>query len=331
MLIPFLFCLSLVLFWNKSKEKVLVLIFTFLISTFIFAQTTLPVQELQFYTKSNTALAINLSINIKPSDSNNTKFEITKKPTHGSLNINGLVAVYKPKNNYNGIDFFSYSIYSNDEDILQVGVKIYVETTLKLQTSRSNDSIHRNHHIAILDTLFRPQSEDKVFIPILNKLKIKTNVNFKKLPFLKKSAKELQVLFILGTDCPISQKYMTELKNLYKKYQGDVDFYGIVPSNYSKSQIKLFKKAYAVPFDILKDKNNEYAKELGATVTPEAYLLNRKGEIHYYGAINNWFYELGKNRRVVTEHYLNDAIKAVLVGEKVTINRTTAVGCFIEF
>ena len=80
----------------------------------------------------------------------------------------------------------------------------------------------------------------------------------------------------------------------------------------------------------MRDTKSLMAKKLGATITPEVFLLGKTGVIRYSGRIDNWAFDLGKKRSVITEHNLIDAIEAVLQNKSVKIKKAKAVGCFIE-
>ena len=71
-------------------------------------------------------------------------------------------------------------------------------------------------------------------------------------------------------------------------------------------------------------------EHLGAKVTPEVFLLDQEYTIHYNGAIDNWFYSLGKNRNLITSHYLEDAMNSLLNGTKIQIPYVQAICCYIE-
>jgi hypothetical protein len=66
-----------------------------------------------------------------------------------------------------------------------------------------------------------------------------------------------------------------------------------------------------------------------ASITPQAFVIDRSGEIRYRGRIDNLYAALGKTRQQVTSHDLRDALDAVLVGGKVPHPETEALGCFI--
>ena len=139
------------------------------------------------------------------------------------------------------------------------------------------------------------------------------------------------VVVFLGTDCPISQKYMHTLRSLCSDYSKDITLFGIIPHHFSEEKIASFKKEYKAPFILVRDRGNEFAKTFGATVTPEVFLFNPDGEILYDGAIDNWYFSLGRNRLKPSEHYLIDAIESAKIGALIGVPHTDAVGCFIEF
>ncbi|HNP07343.1 MAG TPA: redoxin domain-containing protein [Cyclobacteriaceae bacterium] len=138
------------------------------------------------------------------------------------------------------------------------------------------------------------------------------------------------VVIFLGTDCPISQKYIARIKEIVERFEATADFYGVFPEQFSMKEIRRFKKDYKISIPFLRDAKMEMAHFLGATVTPEAFLLDDKLELQYRGAIDNWFYELGKNRRTVTEQYLIDALTALDQNQEPPLKQTEAIGCFIQ-
>lgn len=141
--------------------------------------------------------------------------------------------------------------------------------------------------------------------------------------------KNIAVLF-LGTDCPITQKYITRIKDIVSEFESTTDFYGVFPAQFSLKEIKRFKKDYKLSISLMRDDKMELAHFLGATVTPEVFLMDDELELQYKGAIDNWFYELGKSRITTSERYLSDALSALAHGEKPLLKETEAIGCFIQ-
>lgn len=141
--------------------------------------------------------------------------------------------------------------------------------------------------------------------------------------------KNTAILF-LGTDCPITQKYISRIREIVEEFKPTTAFYGVFPKQFTVKEIKDFKKEYKIEFTLLSDNEMELAKHLGATVTPEVFLLDKDFNLQYQGAIDNWFYELGKSRLNTTENYLIDALTAVAKGKTPSISKTEAIGCFIQ-
>lgn len=141
--------------------------------------------------------------------------------------------------------------------------------------------------------------------------------------------KDTPTLFIfLGSTCPICQKYTGLLRELPDRYPG-VQVIGIFTKWEKWSEIHKFAEEYDLQLPLLLDKNHRLLEALGATVTPEAFLLNEKGEVVYQGAIDNWFYDLGKPRARVTENYLTDALDSFLKGAEISTKITKPIGCVI--
>jgi hypothetical protein len=150
------------------------------------------------------------------------------------------------------------------------------------------------------------------------------------IPTVTKDSLPLNVYFSLSTTCPISQQYTAEIKRLNQLYsKKSVNMCLVFPSN-NKKDVKKFMSTYGLNMEVKIDKRFNLINELHATVTPEVFLLNDKKEIIYHGAIDNWYYALGKNRLEITEHYLEDAINATKNNGVIYRPYVAPVGCFIE-
>lgn len=139
--------------------------------------------------------------------------------------------------------------------------------------------------------------------------------------------KPVEVTVFLACECPISQKYVPLLNSLYSNYK-EIKWSFVVPGKVSKSDISSFKKEFDVRFPLVVDRRGSKVKQLHAATTPQVIVV-RDG-IVYSGAIDNWFYELGKYRREATEHYLVDVLEALRKGVDPVIKETEAVGCPIS-
>ena len=145
-------------------------------------------------------------------------------------------------------------------------------------------------------------------------------------------ASKIKIYYFLATTCPISQKYTLEINRINKVYASkDIKMMLVFPTfNSNKKDIQAFCRTYQITMPYIIDGNFILTNQLNAKITPEVFVVNENNEILYHGAIDNWFYALGKNRMHITEHYLEDAIKAILKKEQILKEYVASVGCFIK-
>jgi peroxiredoxin len=135
------------------------------------------------------------------------------------------------------------------------------------------------------------------------------------------------VLMFIATQCPVSNSYNERTNDLYKDYVDRNVAFVAINSNKQESveEIKQHAATHGFKFPVLKDSNNVIADKLGATVTPEIYVLNSNLEILYHGRIDN-------SSRVerVTSKDLRNALDEILSSKPVTVGSTKAFGCTIK-
>jgi peroxiredoxin len=79
-------------------------------------------------------------------------------------------------------------------------------------------------------------------------------------------------------------------------------------------------------FDYLYDEDQSVARALGSSRTPEVFVFDRDRSLVYHGAIDD-----SRDDRAVTQHYLRDALDAVLVGAQPPETETPPVGCTVKW
>ena len=164
---------------------------------------------------------------------------------------------------------------------------------------------------------------------VLEKLELE-NYDGTKLPLAGYKKHELTVYLLLAHDCPVCQKYGATFRELSGKYPS-LQVIGIAPADGATAgNIGEFARSYRFDFPILLDSQKIFAHVFKARVTPEVFLIDRSGDLLYRGMVDNWFYELGKYRKVITENYLHDAIVAAMAGEPVYTNQTEPIGCLLN-
>lgn len=138
------------------------------------------------------------------------------------------------------------------------------------------------------------------------------------------------VVVFLGTECPLAKLYGSRLAELAGEYDPErVAFVGIDANRQdSLTELAAYGRRSGIEFPLLKDNRAEAAQMLGATRTPEAFVLDRTGEVRYRGRIDDQ-YDVGVVRDEPSRRYLREAIDAVLAGKPAPTPQTQAVGCVI--
>jgi len=97
--------------------------------------------------------------------------------------------------------------------------------------------------------------------------------------------------------------------------------------SYEKMIERADEKGFTFPY--LHDEKQEIYKMYGATKTPHVFILNKdsdKFKVEYIGAIDNNYRDAEK----ADEHYVQDAVRSLLAGQKPDPDFTRAIGCGIK-
>jgi len=146
------------------------------------------------------------------------------------------------------------------------------------------------------------------------------------------AAGKTNVQFFISSDCPISNSYAPEIQRLCSEYSNKGISCSLVYEDVGLDATSMRKhlneyRYGGIPAVI--DSDRKVANRARATVTPEAVVIDSRGEIRYRGRIDNFYAALGKSRQQVTVHDLRDALDAVLAGRPVPNPQTKALGCSI--
>ena len=141
-----------------------------------------------------------------------------------------------------------------------------------------------------------------------------------------------RVLIFITVECPIANGYAPEINRLVTDYSSrGVSFTLVqVDRDLTVAQALEHARAYGFKCEVVLDPEHRLVKAIGATVTPEAAVMDSSGRMAYRGRIDDQYAELGKKHMEASIHDLAAAIDAVLQGEPVAHPRTKAIGCFIS-
>ena len=134
------------------------------------------------------------------------------------------------------------------------------------------------------------------------------------------------VVVFIATRCPVSNGYNDRMNAIYKDYSQRGVRFVFVNSNNTEPIEEVAEHAKAhFAFPVYKDADNVVADRFGASVTPEAFVIDAQGVIQYHGSIDD---SLAIER--VHENRLRNALDEVLASKPVDQAQTKAFGCTIK-
>jgi len=148
--------------------------------------------------------------------------------------------------------------------------------------------------------------------------------------------KGLLVLFTCN-HCPYAIASWPIILELSERYS-NIQFIAINPNDaetYSEDSfenMKVLAKEFGLRFPYLIDETQEVAKAYNAQCTPDPYLFKwnpdaKSFELFYHGRVNdNW-----QNPEQVSEHSLDNAMKALLAEEQPPKKQNPSMGCSIKW
>jgi peroxiredoxin len=134
------------------------------------------------------------------------------------------------------------------------------------------------------------------------------------------------VLMFISTQCPYSNAYNGQMKDLANAYASKgVLFVGI---NSNKTEEAAAAVAHAKTnghtFPIMKDPDNKVADLYDAGRTPEVYVIDPEGKLRYHGRITE------DHENAASSPDLKNALDSYLAGKPIARTETKAFGCTIK-
>jgi peroxiredoxin len=141
-----------------------------------------------------------------------------------------------------------------------------------------------------------------------------------------KDAKAIVIMF-WSSECPFVQGYNDRIVDFVNEYSGKgITFWAInANSTETVQDVETHAKAHKYPFPVLKDVNNIVADNIGATRTPEVFVLSPDRTILYHGRISD-----NRDKEKETSLDLKNALDEILAGKEVTVKETKSFGCSIK-
>ena len=142
----------------------------------------------------------------------------------------------------------------------------------------------------------------------------------------------ISVIYFLMPGCPMCETYTLSINELDEEFSDKgISFCGVFSSDYyTDDEITSFRNDFKINIPFYRDVDFKLTQSLGATVTPEVYVLDSTATLLYSGSIDNWAYATGKLRMEATKFFLKDALENIVSGKPVEVASTEAFGCIIE-
>ena len=159
------------------------------------------------------------------------------------------------------------------------------------------------------------------------------NVDGKQLSIADATGKNGTLVVFTCNHCPFVKAWETRIVALGNEYsKRGVGVIAInandpaiqAPDSYEEMQTRAKERGFKFPYVV--DATSDVARAFGATRTPEFFLFDKDGKLVYHGALDD-----NKDASKASQHYLKDALEAVLAGKPVEVAETKAIGCSIKF
>ena len=141
------------------------------------------------------------------------------------------------------------------------------------------------------------------------------------------------VLMVQGNGCPIVRNALIDLASVRERFVGESVRFLMINSNLQDdpASIRAEAEEWGIDLPILVDGTQEVGKALALTRTAETLVIDtRSRSIAYRGPINDRLvYE--RQREKADNHYVVDAVTAVLAGAQPAVRSVAAIGCLINF
>jgi len=140
------------------------------------------------------------------------------------------------------------------------------------------------------------------------------------------------VLIFTSTGCPIVQKSVPKIKALRDEFAAKGVVFWLVNSNAQDDSASIVEEAkdFGIDLPILLDQSQSVARALNASRTAETICIQAKSwTVVYRGAIDDQF-GYGSEKTQASQPYLENALKNLLAGKRITPTRTDVKGCVIQ-
>ena len=141
---------------------------------------------------------------------------------------------------------------------------------------------------------------------------------------------KLLVVAFLGVECPLAKLYSERLQTIQETYgPRGLTVIGVDANQQdSLTEMAAHARRHALTYTFSKDKQQALVAALGATRTPEVFLLDENRVVQYQGRVDDQ-YGVGYVREKPTSNDLVNAIEGLLEKKPIAVTHQPAPGCLI--
>ena len=138
------------------------------------------------------------------------------------------------------------------------------------------------------------------------------------------------VVAFLGVECPLAKLYSERLQKIQDSFGArGVTVIGVDANQQdSLSEMAAHARRHSMSFVFAKDNQQTTVAALGATRTPEVFLLDEHRAVRYHGRVDDQ-YGVGFVREKPVKNDLVEAIESLLAGKAIASTHQPAPGCLI--
>lgn len=146
--------------------------------------------------------------------------------------------------------------------------------------------------------------------------------------------KKILAVVFMCNHCPYVQAYIERLINLQKEFfNKGVQFIGINSNDENQypddsfEKMKVYARIRGFNFPYLRDQDQTAARAYDAQCTPEIMVFDNERNLRYHGRVDDNY----QDSSLAKEHYLKDALNALVKGTEISQTNTHAIGCSIKW
>ena len=140
------------------------------------------------------------------------------------------------------------------------------------------------------------------------------------------------VFYFYSVDCPVSNKYIPILNELFtENSKKNISFYAVNSvAAETRDEVAEHAREYRILFPVVKDWEQRIAKRFKAKTTSEVVVIDSNAHLLYQGRVSDRF-SFGIAKPKALHHELRDVLTAINSGANLKVASKPATGCVLKY